>query len=93
MFVRKYIQWNLSNTDTLGTKIIILISEVSFFQGENNMYLYKVGIQSSVLIKQDVLKSQRCPLREVPLYMCQPRIEIEHYSVVYFHHITVFEVL
>ena len=58
MFFRKYIQWNLSNTDTLGTKIIILINEVSFFQGENNMYLYKVGTQSSVLIKQGVLISE-----------------------------------
>ena len=46
------IQWNLSNTDTLGTKIIVLISEVSLFQGKNNMYLYKVGTRSSVLIKQ-----------------------------------------
>ena len=27
-----YIQWNLSTTDSLGTKII---SEVSLFQGEN----------------------------------------------------------
>ena len=35
---------------TLGTKIIVLISEVSLFQGEN-MYLYKVGTQSSVLIE------------------------------------------
>ena len=34
---------DLSNTDTLGTKIFVLISEVSLFQGENNMYLYKVG--------------------------------------------------
>ena len=38
------------------------------------MYLYKVGTQSSVLIKQGVLISevslfQRCPLREVPLYI------------------------
>ena len=45
-----YIQWNLSNTDTLGTKTIVLISEASLFQGENNMYLYKVGTQSSVMI-------------------------------------------
>ena len=49
------IQWNLSNTDNLGTKIIVLISEVSFFQGKNNMHLYKVGTQLSVLIKQGVL--------------------------------------
>ena len=51
-------QWNLSNTDTIGTKIIVLISEVSLFKGENNMYLYKVGTQSSVLIKQGVLISE-----------------------------------
>ena len=42
----------------LGPKLIVLISEVSFFQGENNMYLYKVGTQLSVLIKQGVLISQ-----------------------------------
>ena len=59
--------WNLSNTDTLGTKIIVLISEVSLFEGENKMYLYKVGTQSSVLINQ-VSLFPRCPLREVPLY-------------------------
>ena len=46
------VQWNLSNTDTLGTKIIVLISEASLFQGENNMYLYKVGTQPGVLINQ-----------------------------------------
>ena len=44
--------------DTLGTKIIVLISEVSLFQAENNMYLYKVGTQSSVLSKQGVLISE-----------------------------------
>ena len=33
------LQWNLSNTDTIGTKIFVLISEVSLFQGENNMKL------------------------------------------------------
>ena len=36
----------------IGTKIIVRISEVSLFQAENNMYLYKVGTQSSVLINQ-----------------------------------------
>ena len=30
-------------------------------------------------------------LREVLLQMWQPRVEIEHYFVVYFHRITVFE--
>ena len=48
----------------VGTKTIILISEVSLFQGENNMYLYKVGTQSSVLINQMSLFQGR-PLREV----------------------------
>ena len=62
-----HIQWHLPNTDTLGTKIIFLISEASLFQRENNMYLYKVGTQSSVLINK-VSLFQGCPLREVPLY-------------------------
>ena len=35
-------------------QIIVLVSEVSLFHGENNMYIYKVGTQSSVLIKQGV---------------------------------------
>ena len=32
--------------------MIVLISEVPLFQGENNMYLYKVSTQSSVLLNQ-----------------------------------------
>ena len=32
------VQGNLSNTGTYGTKILVLISEVSLFQGENNMW-------------------------------------------------------
>ena len=56
------LQWNLSDTDTLGTKIIVLISEVSLFQGENN---YKIGTQSSVQINQ-VSIFQGCTSREVP---------------------------
>lgn len=32
-------QWNLSNADILGTKIIVLVSELSSFQGENNIKL------------------------------------------------------
>ena len=52
------IQWNPSNTDTLGTTIILLISKVSLFQGENNMYLYKVGTWPGVPIKQGVLISE-----------------------------------
>ena len=58
------IQWNLTNTDTLGTEIIVLISEVSLFQGENTQ-LYKVGTWPSVLINQ-VSLFQGCPLRGVP---------------------------
>ena len=50
------------NVDTIGTNLIVLISEVSLFQGDNN--LYKVGTQSSVLINQ-VHLFQRCSLREV----------------------------
>ena len=53
--MRPGIGQNLSNMDTLGTKIIVLISEVSLFEGENNMYLYKVGTQSSVLINEGSL--------------------------------------
>ena len=52
-------QWNHSNTDTLGNKIIVLISEVRvLISGKNSMYLYKVGTQSRVLIKQDRTKTQ-----------------------------------
>ena len=32
------LQWNLSTADTLEAKIIVLISEMSLFQGENNIY-------------------------------------------------------
>ena len=46
------VQWNLSNTDILGTKILVLVGEVSLFQGKNNICLYKVGTPSSVLINQ-----------------------------------------
>ena len=81
-------QWNLS---PLGPKVIVLIYKVSFLQGEN-MYLYKVGTQSSVRLSK-VSLFQRCPLREVPLYMWQPRVKIEHYSVVYVDRITVFKAL
>ena len=62
-----HIQRNLSSTDTLGTKIIVMISEASLFQRENN--LYKVGTQSSVLINQGVLISEVSFKREVPLYL------------------------
>ena len=36
------LQWNLSSTDTFGTKIIVLISKVSLLQGENNIYLKNI---------------------------------------------------
>ena len=45
---------------TVGTKMFVLISEVSLLQEE----LYKVGTRSSVLMSL----FQRCSLRGVPLY-------------------------
>ncbi len=63
------VQWNLSNTDTLGPRKCVLIREVSSFQGANNTYLYEVRIWSSGLIRE-VSLNQGCPLREVPLYTC-----------------------
>ncbi len=45
-FVRprsRKVQWNLSNTDTLGPIKCVLIREVSSFQGVNNTYLHEVG--------------------------------------------------
>ena len=63
-----YVQWSLSNTDTLWTKITLLIGEVPLLQGENIMYSYKAGTQTSVLINQGPL-FQGCPLREVPVYI------------------------
>ena len=50
------VQWNLSNTDTLGTKIIFLISDVSLFQGENNI---KLGLSQ-------VSWLTRCPFQQCP---------------------------
>ncbi len=35
----KTVQWNLSNTDSLGPMKCVLIEEVSSFQGANNTYL------------------------------------------------------
>ena len=46
------VQRNLSNTGTHGTKILVLISEVSLFQGENKCIYIKLGIWSSVVINQ-----------------------------------------
>ncbi len=62
------IQWNLSNTDTLGPIKCVLVREVFSFHGANNTYLYEVGTWSSVLIKEASLV-QGCQLRGVPLYM------------------------
>jgi len=62
------LQWDPSNTDTLGPLKCVLIRGVSSFQGANNTYLYEVGTWSSVLIRE-VSSFQRCPLRGVPLYM------------------------
>ena len=62
-----HIQWNLSNTDTIGLLNCVLIREVSSFQGVNNTYLYGVGTWSGVLIRE-VSSFQRCPLGGVPLY-------------------------
>ena len=50
----------------LGPVYIVIMSEVSLF--ENNMYFYRVGTQSSVLINQVTL-FQRCPLRENKLFL------------------------
>ena len=38
-----YIQWNLSNPDTLGTEESVLISEVSWFQGLNCTQTWHLG--------------------------------------------------
>ncbi len=62
------VQWNLSNTDTLGPIKCVLIREMSSFQGVNNTHLYEFGTWSSILIRE-VSLIQGCPLREVPLYM------------------------
>jgi len=46
---------------------MVLIREVSSFQGANNAYLYGVGTWSSVLIRE-VFSFPGFPLRGVPLY-------------------------
>ena len=38
------VQWNLSNTDTTGTKIIVLINKVSLFWPN---FLYRVKVNSN----------------------------------------------
>ncbi len=52
MLIKQELQWNLSNTDTLGPIKCVLIREVSSFQGATNTYLYEVGTWSSVLIRE-----------------------------------------
>ena len=80
--ITKYIQWNLSNTDILRI--------MYFFQGKNNIYLYKVGIQSSVLIKQGVIISDMSFKRGSTTYAAA---QGRNCSVVYFHCITMFKAL
>ncbi len=62
------LQWNLSNTDTVGP---IKCREVSSFQGANNTYLYEVGIWSSVLIREVSFKkgSTVFPLHESIMFL------------------------
>ena len=73
------VEWNLSNTDTIGTKTVVLISEVFLFQGKNIMYLYKVGTRSSALINE-VSLFQRCPLRDMICYLGNITVE-ERYAL------------
>jgi len=61
------LQWDPSNTYTLGPLKRVLIRGVSSFQGANNTYVYEVGTRSSVLIRE-MSSFQGCPLRGVPLY-------------------------
>ena len=37
-------QWNLSDMNTLGNKAIVLSSEVSLFQGKNELWLSTSGL-------------------------------------------------
>ena len=56
------IQWNLSSMDTLRTKTIVLISEVSLFQENTKLGLSQVSLLTKVSL------FHRCPLREFALY-------------------------
>ncbi len=47
-----HLQWNLSNTYTLGPMKCVLIREVSSFQGSNNTCVYEVGTWTSVPIRE-----------------------------------------
>ena len=68
------VQWNLSNMDTLDQNIIVLISEVSSFQEENN-YIKLGNSQVFSLTKVSILR--RYPLerfhwntKQCNLYFC-----------------------
>ena len=50
---KKSMHTNLSNTETLGTKVFVLISKL---QGGNNTYSYDVGMCSHVVIRKVSLK-------------------------------------
>ena len=65
-----------SGTSLIRTTLRTNIIEVTLFQENKNMYLYKVGIQSSVLINQVSLP----PLRGFPLIPldCNNRIHHEY---------------
>ena len=67
--VQLRLQWDPSNTDTLGPLKCVLIRGVSSFQGANNTYLYEVGTWSSVLNKE-VSSFQGCPFT---LHKKQPK--------------------
>ena len=65
-----HIHWNLSLMirHHWNQNICPDYSEVFLFQEVNNVYLYKVGTQSSVLINEGSLIQRICPFRAVPLY-------------------------
>jgi len=65
--VSRLIQWDPSNTYTLGPLKCVPMREVSSFQAVNNTYFCEVGTWSGVLIR-GVSSFQGCPLRGVPLY-------------------------
>ena len=53
---------------TIGTSETVLIREVSLFQGLICAQEYAIGTSETVLIRE-ASSFQRCPLREVPLYV------------------------
>ena len=58
-----------------------MISEVSIVRGENDMYLYKVGTRSSVLIKQVSFKRFHCNVLATCIYTTH--ITIVHYCLTF----------